>query len=260
MRKTAQAIILRVDRRNAGKTVAFDRLYFFRQEEEMLLPRIFPWCLVIPYNQEFARVLADFLHVTSDISVRAYPHRRIPGKGDYTLRYDGRELLRTLEVDAYLAVVPMLYTTRARRTSVSSPAPRPSDSDAASPPVYAHPQYIMAPPRVRMRSRSKKKSQTFDFNGGAPHRRLMDRHQVNAPEAYLLQNGVRVGAPICQACENSLAYLQNDCFFGSILCYQHLVGMHPTAWQEGIRRLKALGEFTEPNEEEEKEEGDGDVV
>jgi len=245
MHKTAQAIILRVDRRNAGRTVAFDRLYFFRQEEEMLLPQIFPWCLVIPYNKEFAEVLLSTLF---SVEVRTYPHRRIPGESGYTTRVGGEWLLRELEVDAYLAVVPMLHTTRARRTSISSPAP------TASPPVYAHPQYIMATPQIETRSRSRTRALRQQQQQAAPlrQRQLMGRYQVNEPGVYLLQNGVRVEAPICQTCTNSLAYLQNDCSFGSMLCYEHLISMQPTAWQEGVRRLNELRDV-------ELDDGEGDV-
>lgn len=231
--KMKRALILRVERGEAGKTLPFDKLYFFRKSDEHTAARVFPYSLVLTLTTGFADRIKRV--VSGADEVRGYPlHRRDEKVLGEQLKTE--EVFNEVFKDRakFVAVIPTLYmhtqTIDETGKTVSGSAPK----------------YLCATPARHTSRSGRRGARSFDRNATtAHHRDLMDKLQ--SVQSYILVDGQKY-RPICVACPNHMEVLQGRCYFGSDACYTHLSFTTPTIFSAGLAAYAALqkGEVLDP--------------
>lgn len=219
MAKPKQAVVLRVHRNVAGITFPWDCVYFFRQEEEALLPKVFPCSLVIAMSERFTRMVKRaFENPRGDRGKdKAFPQHR---KDEDRLN---KQVKRRSPMEAvlgdpkrYIALIPTLHLQGIHGAGKSGPV------------------YLTARPRVpAIRSQSKQTHTTRGkrkytnrgkFTNALPAReqiiKKMTREAMTA-KAYFLFRGEKIQPP-CLCCPNNLDFLDGKCHFGLRKCYESL--------------------------------------
>lgn len=241
-----QATIFRIASKNAGRLVAFDRIYVFRREEEILFPRIFPYCFVTPVIDSFVERIEKAIPRTT--KVETFSYRRERG-GAITPSPTRDDVLTAIELNTaeYRMLVPMLYT-RFRRAPYWR---RGQQNNALA-------RYVASKIKIHITRKEQCRSR---LNKGAfvslKHKELMRACGAFEGAAYLLVNGVKA-QPVCALCPNSLEEIHGTCYYGSPECAEHLISPD-SPWNAGI--VEFTSKLDKENEIEEFEtEGAEDGV
>jgi hypothetical protein len=219
-----RALVLRVRRDLAGKTLPFDKLYFFHTGMGPIIARVFPYSLVLTLTADFTKMIQEV--VKGCTAHEAFPLRR----------KDEKAVKAAFSVDAfkdvienrakYWAVVPTLYLTHTM-----------TDVEGNEDPPESKPAYICAKPErhyARDKQRHNRKTVSPELTQ-AHQRERMDKLQ--SVKSYLLVAG-EVYRPICVACPNHMEVLNGRCFFGSQTCYEQLSVTTPSAFVAGMKAYK----------------------
>ena len=84
-----RGFILRVERSDAGMEIPFDKLYFFKKEDEPLFPRVFKNAMVLPINMQLAKQIDSVVQGDKKVQFKAFPFTRAREKTllNATVRY-----------------------------------------------------------------------------------------------------------------------------------------------------------------------------
>ena len=222
--ETRRALILRVRRDLAGKTLPFDKLYFFHTSIGPTIARVFPYSLVLTLTADFTKMIQEV--VKGCTAHEAFSLRR---KDEKTVKaaFSADAFKDVFENRAkYWAVVPTLYLPHTTK-----------DIEGAEISTESKPAYICAKPeRHYARDKSRRNRRTVSPALTEVHQReRMDKLQ--SVKSYLLVAG-EVYRPVCVACPNHMEVLNGRCFFGSQACYEHLSVTTPTAFVSGMKAYK----------------------
>lgn len=220
MARPKQAVVLRVHRNVAGVTFPWDCVYFFRQEEEALLPKVFPCSLVIVMSKRFTRMVKRaFENPRGDRGKdKAFPqHRKDEAK--LNKRVKRRSPMEAVLDDPkkYIALIPTLHLRGAHDEGKSGPV------------------YLTARPRAPApHSQSKKThsnkhgnrkyTEKGKFTNARPAREQIIKKMMReamTSKAYFLFRGEKIQPP-CLCCPNNLEFLDGKCQFGLRKCYESL--------------------------------------
>lgn len=239
--KIERALILRVQRAHAGKTLPFDKLYFFHTDAESSIAQVFPYSLVLTLTAGFTEMIRNVVQFCR-AEHKAYPLRR---RNEVALnaQFSVDSFNEILENQSkYWAVVPMLYLSRRSQDG----KPRVESKDCVPEYICAKPerQYRQSQTHVRWHYRQKVVDEALtEFH----HKKRMKR--LFSERSYLLIAG-EAYRPICVACSAHIEALNGQCFFGSPACYERLSTTTPATFTTGMAAyrefLKALAETTEP--------------
>jgi hypothetical protein len=212
-------IEVKIQRTQAGLVLPFDKIYLFRLEDEALLPRIFPYAMVMPMTRLFRERMQ---HLTPRVLAKKHPYRSKDPEDDHTelfphtLNRSQRSKKQHQEVvdwwEAFfeehgvknrLIVVPLL-TKKIRKV--------------------IQPRYLSAdgwPTAIRLAHGHKPQHQKSRFNLQRP----MDMESPYDEAAYLITpnpppyDKIR---PLCSVCPRMLLHMQGECVPGDNVCYRSL--------------------------------------
>jgi hypothetical protein len=206
-----RGLILRVERREAGMEIPFDKMYFFKKEDEPLFPRVFKNAMVLPINTELAKQITKVVSADKRLSFKAYPFTR---SGEQTL-LNTMSRQRPLEdiIDKrkeYRALVPVLFTKYGTKLLKGK---RRKGRRKHS----VFPAYLIARP-------------DREATVGMLRRALSVR-------AYFILDGKAV-KPICLMCPRHQYWLQGDCHMGEKICYTHLAQAKQGDLVLGVKRYE----------------------
>lgn len=240
MAQASQAIALRVHRSLVGEIFPFDIVYFFKKEDEDLIPGIFPYSMVLMITKKFSELIRTTIEQRK-LNHAAFPLRR-KDEESWEKRFKDANagktpLHRVLKnYTDFVALVPTLFLAKDKQNIT---------------PAYLHGGVKVPPRRVdtgKEKGRFKKATET-DHEKGL--RRMMKK--VYSARSYFLINGQKF-QPLCVACPNNLSMLNGECFFGQGQCYSLLAQSTPG---EFVKALKRYQEFTVNFGEPELEVEDG---
>ena len=235
-----RVIVLRVMHMLAGRTVPFDRIYFFEKKAEHIIPRAFDHAMVIHPNKPFISILK---------SVANSVYHPVPGKAYPMKRSDERALLQeacsTDMIDHvvrnykdYVIVIPILMTKSGPTDDVYRSTPFKSIE-----PAYLH---------ARLKIHGKVAKQSHKRNAIAVNLDAMKRNlrrmsqNTFTANSYFLARG-KVFKPICAACSDSLKMLAGECFIGHENCYNGLMQQDKATIKNNIFAYKQwMSGFNEP--------------
>jgi len=246
---TRNAVVLRVDRTLAGTEFPWDRVYFFRRDEEEFLAKYFPCSLVTPLTKRFLKRLKKVVGGTAEA-------RKNKGATSHAFRRKGQKKLekraeRRSPIEAvledpqlYVVLVPILHLQHHRgRGNVG-------------------PMYLTARPRIK--SLSQHKSDTDETQkkqrltkAGKPYKKppnykspeeraaqadanlkALTRDSICA-KTYFIVEGERI-EPVCVACPKNLEALNGRCQFGQEACYDNLARAQISDFRRGLREYRKI--------------------
>ncbi len=212
----SRAVILRVDRRVAGRDIPFDKIYFFERSVTPLIPKIFPFSLVLTLTDRFAQQLLEYYDNAhrSFEKTRHFPlHRRDEGK---------------ISIEELDAALPTVLNSPAAHWMVISVLHRARSKDSSSP------AYLTAVPPNKRKKAGVPAAQSKNEK---LRRKVVS--VLDDIESYMLIAGEKY-QPICLACASHLDMLNGHCFFGSAECYKQLVQLCPSNY---VRAQQAYDDF-----------------
>jgi hypothetical protein len=213
-----EAYILRVERRKAGRSFPFDRIYLIRDEDRNIVERLFRYALVLPLEDALKKRL---LKVALDFTIDR-PHHR-------TETYGERHATKTTPADmsrfdegVWLVVVPLL----------------PKWVKAAMP------RYLVAKTWYDERAVKIKGVETKKGNASP----FTNRAFLQTPKEKI--------RPICVLCPRQVLHRHGECEIGQDVCYEHLPLGLENHFQEGldvpeatpnVKETEELAVTTKPN-------------
>lgn len=207
--QVSRTLALKIQRSLAGKVFPFDRVYLFQQEDELLIPRIFPYSMVLSltgtFRKMFDRVVKE--DGSSNILVASAMSRTSTETMQKELGKSNlkTELDQALEhPDKWIVAVPMLWRMKSGKT--------------------IWPQYLAA--RARFGRKTKKT--------GMSKSPLLA--QVVSSRSYLLVGG-KSYRPVCLICTRALESIQGKCIPGNVECYDGLTQTGVAQFARGLRNF-----------------------
>jgi hypothetical protein len=246
---TRNAIVLRVDRTLAGTEFPWDRVYFFRRDEEELLGLYFPCFLVTPLTKRLMKRVKKVVGITGDarrtLATTSHAYRR-KGQKKLENRVARRSPLDAVIDDpaSYVALVPILHLQHHRGQGKVGP------------------MYLTAQPRIksiRQSEEDKKEAQKKQrlTKAGKPYKKPNNYKspEERAREAdtrlkqlmrdaicaktYFIVDGERI-EPVCVACPKNLEALNGRCQFGHEQCYDNLTRSQVSDFRRGLREYRKI--------------------
>ena len=199
------AYILRINKREAGKTIPFDRIYLLHKADQELFPRIFANAMVFPINTGFSNQITGIIGKNPTSLLHSFT-RFGEEKFQETLKQENIWEEFHQKRHNYLALVPILFT---RTGSKLISAPRFRGRKKAA--TFA--AYLVARPGTKKIVGLVKK--------------------VTSTRAYFLIDRKRV-QPLCLACPRHQHALQNECHLGQVECFQYLARSKPADMVRGL--------------------------
>ena len=206
-----RGFILRVERSDAGMTIPFDKMYFFKKEDESLFPRVFKNAMILPINMQLAKQIEAVMEKNSKPQFKAFPFNRAGERSllNATVRYHPlKEIMDTRK--EYLALVPVLFTKYGTKLLKGT---RRKGRRKHS----VFPAYLIARPN-------------------RPDTVSMLRRALSA-RSYFILDGKAV-KPICLMCPRHQYWLQGECNMGETDCYTHLAQAKQSDLVLGVERYK----------------------
>lgn len=238
MARPKQAVVLRVHRNVAGITFPWDCVYFFRQEEEKLLPEIFPCSLVIVMSKRFTRMVKRAFENPRGVrgKDKAFPqHRKDETK--LSKRVKCRPPMEAVLNDPkkYIALVPTLHL-------------RGPHGEGKSGPVYltARPRAPAMHAKSTKKHRNKAGKRVYvdkgKFTNSRPIKEQIIKKMMReamTSKAYFLFRGEKIQPP-CLCCPNNLDFLDGKCQFGLAKCYVSLDQARDGDFIEALKVYKEI--------------------
>jgi len=197
---SSNVVVIKVKRTRVGTTVAFDKLYFFKKEEEHLIPSIFQYALVFP-------VTTNLLDDIASIEPYQFSHYKTH-RDDATLNTK-ISLSRNSSVDWWkanifdkfdftnrLVVIPVLTSTLKDKL---------------------HPKYLSSP-RWYTRRSSGRRRRYLPITQNPKGTPISEFAYISTP---LPAPNDKI-SPICSICPRQLLQLQGECSPGQTVCLQTL--------------------------------------
>lgn len=215
-----QAVILRVHRNIAGADFPWDCVYFFRQTEEKLLPKIFPCALVFRITEEFAQmtraaIASRFGERGKD---RAYAQHR---NDEHILNTYVRHVSPVESVldnrEKYVALVPMLHLQGWRNGGEYGPV------------------YLTARPCIPWKIIARRTAR-IERRMSTGHMKTQVGHAMEGG-AYFIYNGEKIQPP-CLCCSNCLDFFDGKCHFGLSQCYIELTQIRDADFKAGLEMYR----------------------
>lgn len=214
--------VLRVERNSAGMRIPFDKMYFFKKEDEILFPRVFKDAMVFPVNTQLAKQIDETVRQSKELPLRAFPHARS----------QEQKLLETATQDhpfgkivskrkEYLALVPVLFTRYGSKLLKESKRRKGRRKHSV------FPAYLIARPN---------REATID----------MLRRALSVRAYFIL--GGRVVKPICLMCPRHQYWLQGACHIGEDNCYTHLAQAKRSDLVLGVERYEQYAKMIDEPE------------
>lgn len=240
MAQASQAIALRVHHALVGNVFPFDIVYFFKKEDEYLIPGIFPYSMVLMITKKFSELIRSTIELRK-LNHAAFPLRR-KDEESWKRRFKDTGVSKTPlnkvlnNYTDFVALVPTLFLAKDKQNIA---------------PAYLH-GGVKVPPRRTTTGKRKGR-----FTSATPSDRVNSvrsmMKKVYSARSYFLINGQKF-QPLCVACPNNLSMLNGECFFGQDQCYSLLAQSTPG---EFVQALKRYQEFTVEFGEPELEVEDG---
>jgi hypothetical protein len=188
---------IHIHRKAAGNTIPFDKLYLVRKEDRELIPKIFGYALVLPFNDELRTALANLK--PSFITKKHF--RRNDDDKDVSIFGSKRESAHTVhawwdtfftehDVANRVVVIPVLTSTVRK---------------------HIKPRYLVA---KKWEETQKKKNKRLPQ---APV--LLSEYAYLATPLAAPDDKIR---PICNICPRHLLHVQGECMPGQKVCYSSL--------------------------------------
>lgn len=202
------AYILRVGKTQAGTRVPFDRMYFFRKQDQALLPKFFSNAMVLILTKKLASQITDIVLPT--LACKAFPYTREDDKALSAMAAAEFEHVLTDTRENFLVLVPVLFTGKGnarftRKRSVGKAA--------------SFPAYLVARP-------------DDDISVDLLRAAISSR-------AYFIIDGKEI-RPLCLMCPLHQSALQGHCHLGEGDCYRFLARGLPGDFVRGLEQYDAL--------------------
>lgn len=206
--KRNQIVTLKVRRDKAGRTVPFDKLYFFRRKDRGLIPKFFDFALVLPIDEDLKQQIIQL--IPKEVS-----HHKFVRDDDslhHPTMLDGRSnsqeevqqwweenFFKKFHMDKRVAVVPILVSKRRKK---------------------AFPRYITS---TRWFNMQRVKENFSDKKGSLP---VANNLQQGVHELAYLSTPLPAPhdkiQPICNICPRQMLQLNGECVPGMPVCYKTL--------------------------------------
>lgn len=174
---------LRVRREQAGRSFAFDRVYFARNGEHTVFKKMFRYALIMPVESRLKEILSEDVKI--ELSV-AHPYDR----DDQAVTPKHADFVELLEGDDWVMCVPILPKYVAENM----------------------PRYISAAGKVQFRGKR---------HGKAGFTRNPDPQSI-FPALTYLQTPEQNIRPVCVACPRFIMHQNGQCQLGEKICYESL--------------------------------------
>ena len=237
-------LVLRIHRDFVGRDIPFDKIYFFKRDDEAVLPKVFPSSMVFPVNKRMAEAVKGIIEKGTQRNsleyhlrpeVHAYNRLSESDLVNAKAKLKKNHLKDVIENPRkYLALVPVLFTKQwALSTKVKARIKKKKDEEEKKKPPKGlgkkvFPQYLVA----------KKRRVSDDA--------VKLLKNMMGARSYFIYQGEKI-RPICLLCPRSIDSIAGECDLGTDDCYELLGKVTEGDFIKGVKAYwKLAGKIDEP--------------